>query len=209
MKIVVLGGSFNPPTLGHFELLKSAKEAVGADMALFVPSPYSYVVRKLARARQKNEALSDEVRTAMLRAMCEGEGGFGVEEYELTVKGRAYSFETVEHIAEKYGTSEVYFIAGSDKLSVFPKWHRAEEFFTKYKVLVASRAGDNARELIDNDKFLSAFADCFTVFNPPSEIGGISSTAVRKMMRENRESEAKGSLHPYVYDELLKIYGIC
>ena len=35
-RIVVMGGSFNPPTLAHLRLMLAAVEAVGAEKGLFV-----------------------------------------------------------------------------------------------------------------------------------------------------------------------------
>ena len=37
-KIVVLGGSFNPPTIGHYLLMKSAIKSVNADKGIFLPA---------------------------------------------------------------------------------------------------------------------------------------------------------------------------
>ena len=36
-KIVIMGGSFNPPTLAHYRLMKNAIEAIEAVHGYFVP----------------------------------------------------------------------------------------------------------------------------------------------------------------------------
>ena len=49
-KIVVMGGSFNPPTVAHFKLMKAAIDAIDAGIGFFVPvsdanrygKPYPY-----------------------------------------------------------------------------------------------------------------------------------------------------------------------
>ena len=38
-RIVVLGGSFSPPTIAHRKLLQAAMDAVQADGGIFVPTP--------------------------------------------------------------------------------------------------------------------------------------------------------------------------
>ena len=43
-KIVVLGGSFNPPTTAHLALMKAAVDAAGAQLGLFVPTLVAPVV---------------------------------------------------------------------------------------------------------------------------------------------------------------------
>ena len=49
-RIVVLGGSFNPPTKAHLELLKTAADAVNADCGLFAPAPYGYVKKNVIQS---------------------------------------------------------------------------------------------------------------------------------------------------------------
>ena len=44
-KIVVLGGSFNPPTIAHEKLMEAAMKAINADLGIFVPSSDKYVTR--------------------------------------------------------------------------------------------------------------------------------------------------------------------
>ena len=51
-KIVVMGGSFNPPTLAHEKLMEAAVNAIGADLGIFVPSSDKYVTRKMNRCTQ-------------------------------------------------------------------------------------------------------------------------------------------------------------
>ena len=45
-RIVVLGGSFNPPTIAHYRLMKEAVDALGADLGFFVPVSDDYLKRK-------------------------------------------------------------------------------------------------------------------------------------------------------------------
>ena len=46
-KIVVMGGSFNPPTVAHFKLMKAAIDATNADIGFFVPVSDAYLKRKM------------------------------------------------------------------------------------------------------------------------------------------------------------------
>ena len=38
IKIVVMGGSFNPPTVAHFKLMKAAIDAIDASIGFFFPA---------------------------------------------------------------------------------------------------------------------------------------------------------------------------
>ena len=58
MKIVVMGGSFNPPTVAHQRLLLGAVKELEANMGIFVPSSHTYVSIKMRRAKfTQNEDL--------------------------------------------------------------------------------------------------------------------------------------------------------
>ena len=47
LKIVIMGGSFNPPTLAHYMLMKYAIEAIDATHGYFVPVSDTYLRRKM------------------------------------------------------------------------------------------------------------------------------------------------------------------
>lgn len=40
---MVLGGSFNPPSLAHYKLMKEAIDALDADIGFFVPVSDAYL----------------------------------------------------------------------------------------------------------------------------------------------------------------------
>ena len=50
-KIVVMGGSFNPPTIAHLQLMHVAMEATQASEGIFAPATYGYVLKKMKRQR--------------------------------------------------------------------------------------------------------------------------------------------------------------
>lgn len=80
-KIVVLGGSFNPPTIGHYLLMKSAMKSVEADKGIFLPASQQYVRRKMAANDCENQTMPDEPRLAMLSVMCDKMSGLEIEEF--------------------------------------------------------------------------------------------------------------------------------
>ena len=45
-RIVVMGGSYNPPTIAHLKLMLAAVEAVDACQGIFVPTAHEYVAKR-------------------------------------------------------------------------------------------------------------------------------------------------------------------
>ena len=206
-KIVVLGGSFNPPTTAHLALMKAAVDAAGAQLGLFVPTPFWYVEKKIAKIGHKEETLPDELRIELLNSMCSGDKRLAVDSCELQrQKGeRSFTYETLEKIQEKYPESQVFFLAGSDKLHIIPRWHRIKEFVERFGIMVAKRQGEMPETVISNHPFLSAHKETFTVFTVPDWLDTISSSAFREKLR-SYDLSAKGMVTKDVW-ELLKKNG--
>ena len=92
-KLVVLNGSFNPPTLAHLDLLKKAMAAVGAGRGLFLPANDEYVRRKMAKANE-SVVIGAEARIAMLEAMCRGEPSLELSLVDMGAT-RTYTYESL------------------------------------------------------------------------------------------------------------------
>lgn len=203
--IVVMGGSFNPPTMAHQRLLLGAVKELGADRGIFVPSSHTYVSIKMRRARQPKEVLREEVRLRMLGAMCEDDPRLTVEDCEFHRTEKGYTYESMETIQEKYPDAELFFLAGGDKVSVISRWHRIREFLDRFKILVVKRDGDDPESGLQENPFLREHLDRFRIIPAPDGLEGISSSAVRDRLRAG-ESGAEEMLHPKVW-EILKENG--
>ena len=205
-KILVMGGSFNPPTIGHLRLMQAALDASGAVKGIFVPSPYDYVYRKMCKAKCKEDALNDELRADMLLSMKRYDERIDVDLYEYTREKGQYTFETMEYIQQLYPDSEIMFIVGSDKLRIIPHWHRRKEFLEQFKLLTAKRDGENPLELIEGNELLKEYKDSFELFDAPDDIDEISSSAVRALLKGEDYMQAKAMLTDEVWN-LLKDNG--
>ena len=67
--IVVMGGSFNPPTIAHLKLIQAAMDGMKAERGYLVPVSFAYLKRKMVRAGCGNLCIPTENRLQMLRAM--------------------------------------------------------------------------------------------------------------------------------------------
>ena len=136
--IVVMGGSFNPPTLAHENLMKTAMNAVNADLGIFVPSSDKYVSRKMSKSKKNNQVYTEYDRANMLDIVCDSLVNCVVDTCELGDDGRGHTYRTLCEIQRKHPDAEIYFICGADKLNIIPKWHSFEDLLTKFKVIVTT-----------------------------------------------------------------------
>lgn len=161
---------------------------VDACQGVFVPASHDYVARKMERHKCPQDTLSDSVRIAMLNSLCATGERMSVSSIQLQRDGRAYDYEMLEELSAHYPDAEVFFVTGSDKLHVLPRWHRIDELVERFRVLVAVRGTDDLDEIRRNSSFLSQHWDRFSAFTVPEELGDVSSSAFRQKLRNNDRS---------------------
>ncbi len=197
-RIVVMGGSFNPPTLAHLKLMQAAVDGIGADMGVFTPTNHTYVKIKMRRAKRPDEVYSEEVRREMLMAMCEGDARLTVDDVEYHREG-GKNYETMEYLQQKYPDAELYFVLGGDKLNVFPRWHRGREFMENFKLLVFRRNGiDPEGQIMENPR-MREYRESFVILPEPEGVQDISSTRVRA------EAMRGGSVEGLVHEGVARL----
>lgn len=70
-KLLVMGGSFHPPTRAHVDFLLDAMWQMGAKEGIFVPSSHRYVSRKMAKYQEWNPVYTEAQRLEMPERICE------------------------------------------------------------------------------------------------------------------------------------------
>ena len=118
-RIVVIGGSFNPPTIAHYELMKAAIEAANADIGIFVLTGEEYVLRKLKRQKCTEDIIGENTRLRMLESFCRKDKRMAVSRIQMENQ-QPGDYEVLKLLQAEYPEAEIYFVFGSDKLYVLP-----------------------------------------------------------------------------------------
>jgi nicotinate-nucleotide adenylyltransferase len=137
-RLGVYGGSFDPPHRGHLFVARAARKALSLDHVLFLPA---------ARPPHKpgRVLVAGEERVAMLRLTLAGEGGFSIDERELSRAGPSYTVDTVREILAEEGGSErveLFLIFGGDNLGGLPEWCEVEALMALVRPVVVHRGGE-------------------------------------------------------------------
>lgn len=201
MRIIVMGGSFNPPTIAHLKMMQSALDQLGAEKGFFVPTADKSLRRKMRRAGFPEEVLGEEICNAMLNAMAEEDPRLEVSDVECR-HPKWHAMETMKHFRELYPEAELYYLTGSDNLAMFLRSKRLAEFLENFHFAVVVRDGEDTTPVLMANETAWERKDRFAIIPSPMEKGGISSTAVREKFR-NGEPGAEEMLHPKVM-ELMK-----
>lgn len=180
-RIVVLGGSFNPPTYAHKELLEHIMTILNAEKGIYVPSSDFYVKRKCER-NHTPFTFSEQERLDMLNSMLSPNTEVSTCEYGDTTKGRTHT--TLMEIQKQYPEYEIIFVMGSDKLGILPKW-KLSNMLDQFKIAVIKRNDDDPDRLISGNPKLAVHHDSFFVLPELDDHGEVSSSEVQQKYRKS------------------------
>lgn len=200
-KIVVMGGSFNPPTLAHLQLLLAGVEWVGGDRGLFVPAPFPFVQRKMERLGRPEHALPQSLRLELLELMAAEDPRLRVDDQETPYTRDRRSYETMVQLQEKYPAARLYFLAGGDIMENLDQWYRIEDFLTHFHLIGVRRGDCDPALLPQRFPFLARFPGKFHLLPPPDGVAGMSASLLRGQLWEG-EQTPEGLVHPAVWRRL-------
>ncbi len=132
-----MGGTFNPPHLGHLICAEEVYDHFKFDKVIFIPS---------ARPPHKdnNEVLDAQHRYMMTLLAVEANPHFEISRIELDRPGRSYSIETVRELKLEYGQdTELYWIIGADSILDMCIWKDVDELLDICNFVAINRPGYN------------------------------------------------------------------
>lgn len=132
-KVGILGGTFNPPHLGHLIMANEAFHAEGLDEVRFMPN-------FIAPHKEVNGANAEQ-RLEMTRLAIDGHDPFHVEDFEIRQGGVSYTFDTMLKLMKREPDTEFYFIIGGDSIGGLSSWHRIDELAELVHFVGISRPG--------------------------------------------------------------------
>jgi nicotinate-nucleotide adenylyltransferase len=135
MRIGVLGGTFDPPHIGHLATAVNVRHALGLDVVYLVVAnePWQKVgSRPISPARQRLALVTEAVR---------GIEGLEASAIEIEHGGESVSADTVETIAGRFPNAELFVIVGADTAAGLSTWRRLDALREQATIVVACRPG--------------------------------------------------------------------
>ena len=134
-KVLLYGGTFDPPHNGHMNNLRAALELVRPDKAIVMPAGIP--------PHKKASTTPGKVRLAMCQCFTALSPAVEVSDWEIAQGGRSYTVHTLEMLRDAYPGAELYLCVGSDMLLTFTQWYRWQDMLAMAALVVESReAGD-------------------------------------------------------------------
>jgi len=139
--IGILGGTFNPLHIGHYEILKVLQNDNDVGKIFLMPD-------RIPPHKVCDIMADDEIRIEMCRIAAQDFSKVQVCLIEFEREGKSYTFDTIIELQKKYKNENFAFVCGGDMLTSFDKWYKYEEL-AKMVPFIAFRRSDTDNEFFD------------------------------------------------------------
>jgi nicotinate-nucleotide adenylyltransferase len=141
-RVGLFGGTFDPIHHGHLRAAEEAREALGLEKLIFVPSADPPLKRagaeRIAPAR---------ARLAWVELAIAGHPGFGVDALELEREGPSYTVDTLRVFGARLAPERPVFVIGSDAFAELALWREPKALLVLAHFAVLTRPPELATSL--------------------------------------------------------------
>ena len=141
-KIGLLGGTFDPPHIGHLKLAIHFAKLLNLDELLLIPSGEPWQKGSDITAAEIRFQLTEAAGIDLARALLylKIPTQIGIDRLEIERAGPSYSIDTAKSLRERYGPkANLIWLTGVDSLIHLPTWNAWHDLFHYMNFAVASR----------------------------------------------------------------------
>jgi len=132
---ILYGGSFNPVTKAHLNIIKLLKEKFKPENIIVMPVGDNYTWKNMANFNDRYN---------MLNLIKED---FIISDFEQKNTKYSGTYYTLNELSNNY--SDLYFCIGADNLESFDKWINYKNLLSDYNIIVFTRPGFEAKKIIE------------------------------------------------------------
>ncbi|WP_409968198.1 nicotinate (nicotinamide) nucleotide adenylyltransferase [Bengtsoniella intestinalis] len=205
MRIGILGGTYNPPHLGHLRGARRAFDLLKLDHLYLVPSgtpPHKPLPEGSPTAQQRLDM------TELGAAYLELGDQVSVLDWEIARGGASYTVDTLEQMHKLHPDAELWLVMGEDMFSTFESWRKPERIAQLCSILTFARTQGDGQDglLVQTKKLYQAYPKAYIYTTTIADVIEISSTEIRAMLQTDNGAEY---LPPAVYGYILRhgLYG--
>ena len=137
-KIGILGGTFDPPHLGHLHISKIALKKLKLDSLI-------WIITKQNPLKQK-PYLSTRTRMKLSKDITKNQKKIFVKCLDDKIKSKN-TFDLLNYLKKKNKKIKLFFLIGADNLIKFHKWNKWKEIPKIAKIVVFARPNYSAKAL--------------------------------------------------------------
>lgn len=190
-QVALIGGSFNPPTIGHTQLARKVLNTCKNIDEVYLTPCYSHNFGK--------DLIDPAHRIKMCELACGQSQNISVFDYEIRNKISGGTVTFLEKLLNDplHKKTNFYYVIGLDVANEFRKWVRWEELMEMVPFIVHPRIGVKKSYIID-----WFMAPPHKYLEDGVGVEGISSTEVRGWFKDYPNN--KGLIEQHVDDDVIK-----
>ena len=174
-RLGVLGGTFDPPHVGHASVASDVADALNLDRVLWIPAA-------IPPHKQDADITDDDVRLEMVEAACHADPRFEASDLELMRGGVSYTVDTLRAVRADFPGTELVLILGVDQFRTMDTgWKNPEGVLRLASLAVLDRDGTSAQESAPEVAHRGRVS-----FVPVTRVD-VSSTEIREAVGEGRD----------------------
>jgi nicotinate-nucleotide adenylyltransferase len=133
-RIGLVGGTFDPPHLGHLVVAECALVELGLDEVRLLVAGQPWM----------KAAVSDAAdRAALVEAAVSDAPGLVCDAREVGRPGPTYTADTLAELRDEDPDAEYFFVLGEDAAAALPEWERIADAFALATFVVVTRPGND------------------------------------------------------------------
>lgn len=177
-RVGVLGGTFDPPHLGHLWLATLAADAMGLDRVLFMPAaqPPHKVGQVVSRATD---------RLLMTRLAVAADATLELCPIEMERPGPSYTIDSIDELERLYaGEAQLYLLMAADSLNAIDTWREPDRLLDRIEWVVGPRPGSELPDRSALEARFGARASRIHLLTGPSL--DVSSSEIRRRVADGQ-----------------------
>ncbi|MDQ4130938.1 MAG: nicotinate-nucleotide adenylyltransferase, partial [Actinomycetota bacterium] len=131
-RIGLLGGTFDPPHLGHLVVAEVARVTLQLTEVHLVVAGQPWMREDFSHA---------EHRLSMVQLAVEDNAALRVNRSEIEREGPTYTADTLEELTSERPGAALYFLVGADAAAKLEEWHRVEKALELATFVAVTRPG--------------------------------------------------------------------
>jgi nicotinate-nucleotide adenylyltransferase len=145
VRLGILGGSFDPPHVGHLLAASDAFELLELDRLLFIPAAVQPFKRREVQA-------SAAQRLRMVELLIAGDSRFAVDPVEIDRNGLSFTVETLDVLASRDPEARRFLLIGEDLAGEIATWRDASRIAELAEVVVLARTSGRSEDAGDPER---------------------------------------------------------
>ncbi|WAA10351.1 nicotinate-nucleotide adenylyltransferase [Fervidibacillus albus] len=132
-KVGILGGTFDPPHIGHLIIADQVWQQFELDEVRFMPN--------YLPPHKEKTLTSNTERVEMVKNAIHDHPAFSIETIEMERKGKSYTYDTIRLLKQREPDTEFYFIIGADMVEYLPHWYKIDRLIELIPFIGVNRPG--------------------------------------------------------------------